>query len=303
MSFAVIDTAAGPVQVTHRLALAVQLVDVVQQRPVPAGLRVGIETPRSVAAAVRAEERGSGRQWPAVAMRDHGGGDFVLGYGPSVGTSLRVRVDDPARRWVPRRLSVDAWPLTDVEAVDGTPPGEVIPAMRRVVRIGLLPGAAYPSPGGVTGAFLTVVRDGAPVPWARVLAVTTAGRVGWGHGDEHGEVTVFAHRRDGVPDDRPRGFPVALRISYPDPQAPPPPPPPPGEPARPALPLSDRLRSVPLEPTAMPTAPQPPTDPPDLDTDVALGFKVPDGYVNAPQRVVAFRVGAIRRIVVDVPHP
>jgi hypothetical protein len=170
--------------------------------------------------------------------------------------------------------------------------------MRRVIRVGLLPAQAYPTPG-TTGATVLVTHQGVPVRWPRVEAFTTAGRAGWGHGDEHGEVSISAFHHEGIPPDEPVEFPVALRahIADPDPQ---PPPPPTDEPQ---LPPEDRLHDLPLEATELPDEPANPTDPLDLDTDVALGINVPDGYITGTDQIEHFTVGAIVRRRIEVTSP
>jgi hypothetical protein len=295
-----IEVAAGRVRVTRRLALAVEIVDVAGARPAGDGLRVGVETRRAVYAAAEAHRRGRPTVWPAIRLRDHGSGRFMLTYSGAIGQTVRIRVDDPLRRWSPRRLEVTLWTPQQVEAVDQEIPGARIRALRRVIRVGLLPGQAYPTPG-TTGATVLVTHQGVPVRWPRVEAFTTAGRVGWGHGDEHGQVSISAFHHEGIPPDEPVGFPVALRahIADPDPQ-PLPPPRPPGEPQ---LPLDDRLHDLPLEVTVLADEPANPTHPPDLDTDVALGVNVPDGYLTGPDQVEPFTVGAIVRRHIEVPSP
>jgi hypothetical protein len=295
-----IDVAAGRVRVTRRLALAVETVDIAAARPTGDGLRVGVETKRAVHAATEAYRRGRPGVWPAIRLRDHGSGRFMLTYCGAIGQTVRIRVVDPLRRWSPRRLEVTLWTPQQVEAVDQKLPGARIRAMRRVIRIGLLPGPAYPMPG-TTGATVLVTQQGVPIRWPRVEAFTTAGRVGWGHGDEYGQVSLAAFHHEAMPPDEPVGFPVALRAHIPDPDPQPPPPPPSSDELR--LPPDDRLHDLPLELTELPDEPANPIDPPVLDTAVALGVNVPDGYITRPDQVERFTVGATVRYRIDVASP
>jgi hypothetical protein len=286
-----IDVAAGRVRVTRRLALAVEVYDVAAARPAGEGLLVGVETERSVARAVAAWRRGRPPIWPAVPLRNHGGGRFMLDYGSRTGGTVRIRVEDPQLRWTPRRISVDLWTLAEVEAVDGRPPGVAVPALSRVLRVGLLPGPSY-AVSGATGALLSVATpQGTPVPWARVEAFSAIGRVGWGHGDEYGQVTVLASHLEGIPPDEPEMFMVALRPHVRDPAA--------GAPPGPELPPTDRLHDLVLESAVLPHPPQPR---PPLDTDLALGLTVPAGWVTGADQVETLRVGGIRRFDIEVPQ-
>ena len=292
MTITEIDVAAGRVRVTRRLALAVEVYDVAAARPAGEGLLVGVETERSVARAMAAWRRGRPSVWPAVPLRNHGGGRFMLDYGPAIGGTVRIRVVDPRLRWTPRRISVDLWTLAEVEAVDGQTPGAAVPALSRVLRVGLLPGPAY-AVAGATGARLSVMtQQGAPVPWARVEAFSAIGRVGWGHGDEQGEVMVLASHLQGIPPDEPESFMVALRPHVRDPATV-------GPPPEPELPPTDRLHDLVLETAVLPHPPQPR---PVLDTDLALGLTVPAGWITGTDQVETLRVGAIRRFDIEVPQ-
>lgn len=120
----------------------------------------------------------------------------LRGYGlrdDSRGAGAFAAQSDP-RRHVPRRLS-----LIPVQAL-GIPSATI----DNIRQAWLWPGAAYPL-GANTTALRGLVRRGATlaaaqaVPWARAVITAFGGvvpdfateqQVGWGHGDERGELTV-----------------------------------------------------------------------------------------------------------------
>jgi hypothetical protein len=118
-----------------------------------------------------------------------------------------------------------------------------------------------------------------PVRWARVEVFTAAGRLGWGHGDEHGEVVVVATDRSAYPPMGSANFPVVVRIRRPvNPPAP-----------DPDDPLSDLVvqrifRSV---------APPVPTN---LLNDRLRGITVPPGYDAPTDQVVNLRSGRVEQL-------
>lgn len=292
-----IDTPLGRVPVAHRLALAVAPVDAVTRRPAPPGIRVGRETVRSLARTQRPPRRALDPQRVAVGVAA-GAGAFVVLHDRSVPTEppagsppgtppeLTVRVTDPAGRFVPRRLRVPIWTLDDVGAVDDEPPsGTAVPALSRTIRPWLLPGAAYLPPGGATGARLRVVRSGAPVRWPRVEVFGTGGaRLGWGHGDEHGQVLLVI---DSLGSAMPSGpVAVALRVHVP--------------PAPAALPPdpagTDPLRDLPVE-----GLPRQPAGPVTFTDDATIGVAVPAGYATASADVVRTLVPGRVTSLPDIP--
>jgi len=110
---------------------------------------------------------------PAVVrVRDPAGRGPAL----SIEDPLDVRIWDPTRRFVARRLRM------------GLP---ALPQKGRVVRPALFPGAAYDLPAGAVACRGLVVRDGEPMPWARVEARRGAGVVGHAHGDDRGEFLLL----------------------------------------------------------------------------------------------------------------
>jgi hypothetical protein len=250
----------------HRLALAVEVVDATTGGPVAEPLRVTRET-------VRAPSGGPG-------FLDHGGGRFVLEHRRDVTAEAVLRITDPRRRFVPRRLKVRLWPLARVVEADQRPPtASYVPGRSRLLRPWLLPGSAAALPRGTTALRCRVTHAGAPVRWARLEMFTAAGRIGWGHGDERGEVLVVAGNRAAYPPIGATSFPTAVRVHRPVN----PPPPDPDDPLA-DLVVQRIFRSV---------APPVPTN---LDNARLRGIAVPPGYVTAPDQVVTLTSGRVATV-------
>jgi hypothetical protein len=115
-----------------------------------------------------------------------------------------------------------------------------------------------------------------PVRWARVELFTAAGRIGWGHGDERGEVVVVAGDRATFPPLGTATIPVAVRVH----RRGNPPAPSPGDP------LADLVSERILRPHAPPV-------PADLDNDRLRGITRPSVYLTAPDQVVSLTAGRI----------
>lgn len=264
-----ITVAAGEVDVLHRLALAVEAVDALTRDGASGRIQVARETAR---APTGDHHRG---------FRDHGGSVFVLRHAPSSATAL-IRLVDRRREYVARRLEVPLWPRAVVAQADATPPGLFVPARSRLLRPWLLPGPAYRLPRGTTALRCRIVHQGEPVRWPRVEVFTTAGRIGWGHGDERGEVLVVATERTAFPASGTSTFLVAVRVHLRDPQVVVPL-------VRPGDPLSD------LVVEQVPRSSAPPTTS-DLDNDLLRGLRVPPGYSTAPDQVITLTAGRTAEI-------
>jgi hypothetical protein len=250
-----IDTGVGPAEVRHRLALAVEPVDALTRRPVGPAVRVGRETPRGV-----------------VALETNGTAWFKLRHRGGLGGTATVRVDDPWRRYVPRRLAVPLWTVAEVEAADAQPPGPYVPVRSRLLRPWLLPGAAHPAPRTATGVRGRVVRAGLPVRWPRVEAIGPGDlTVGWAHGDERGEFLLLLTGTGTLAPPPPSDLNVRLLLHarLPAPGAPTPPP------------GADPLADLPREVLARSAAPPLPAD---LDNPLLRGQTVPAGYTTATNR-------------------
>jgi hypothetical protein len=297
VSFALLDTKSGLAVPLHRLALAVTPVDAVTGEPVGPGLRVGRETVRSVDYALRAGRAGNhiDPTEPLGGPYDVG---FVLSHRTTESATAVIRIDDRRRRYVPRRIEITLWTLAQVEASDTLvdpktgvvtlPHGPFVSATSRRTAPWLLPGPAYPAPATCTAVRTRIVRNGEPVRWARVEAFTAAGRrIGWAHGDEHGDVLLLAVESATFPAPGTTAtMPLALRVHHPDPTAP-------ADPAVDAqLAAGDGLADLTVEPLAR-TPISPPPGPP---ADDVTGLGRPIGYVTAPDQVRVVDVGRVTRV-------
>ncbi|MFK0044404.1 hypothetical protein ACIQU4_09910 [Streptomyces sp. NPDC090741] len=280
-----ITVEAGPVDVLHRLALAVRPLDARSRAAAGPGLRVGCES---------SPLPGRRQRRPDDLVRSlegHGATGFVLRHATAGGlpAAVTVRVDDPARRWIPRRFSIPLWTRAELSGADERPPtAPHVPATARLLIPWLLPGPAYPVPRGTTGLRLRVVRPDAaatPVRWPRVDAFGPGGvPLGWAHGDEHGQVLLLIDGVGVLPYPAPSRFPVALRTHAPEPLV-----------DAPADPRAD-LVAEPIARSANPPRPQ------DLDNAVLRGTARPAGYRTcAADTVRALTVGQVVHAA-DLPH-
>ncbi|MEU5952116.1 hypothetical protein [Streptomyces sp. NPDC047525] len=290
----------------HRLALGVETVDAVTGRAVGTAVRVGREVPDQP----RRRHRGQGLD-PMLRRTDlpleaSSTGRYRLRHElrrrpvppprngvPPAPAPVVVRIDDPSRRFVPRRLAVPLWTLAEVEAAEAA--GGHIPVRSRLLRPRLLPGSAYVLPRGVTG-LRGRVRDAAgPLPWARVEARIEDQPpdeviVGRAHGDERGEFLLVVTTLGDV--DLALRREVLLRIVVfgpaPVPASVPVPAP------SPAAGDEDRLSRLPVEPVPRAAGAPPPTEA-DLDTALMRGETPPPGYQqSSADRRVRVPVGGMR---------
>jgi hypothetical protein len=166
------------VPVVSRLALGVELWDVARGRRATAPLEV----------------RG-----PEGLLR-HDSGLLALTHRDDLSSPVELHVSDPARKFVPRRLSVPIAELDDVLAAEEA--GDQIPVARRSRRIALFPGAAYDVPARTTTLRGSVAHDGDPVQWARVEArLPGDGGPRWrAHGDDRGEFLLVVGPDDNTGD-------------------------------------------------------------------------------------------------------
>jgi hypothetical protein len=267
----VFDTAAGRVTAWHRLAVAVRCFDARTGAPVPVPLLIRREVfgPR-----------------PALPQLTVVGSAATLTYAASVGSRVVLRIEDPRRWWLPRRLALR--PPDRARAVAAV----YLPAARRALDAFLFPGPAHPLPSRCTGARVRVTRQGRPVAWPRLEVFGPGGvPAGWSYGDEHGDVLVLVTGTGNIAPPAPATFPVVLRAHVPDPAGPGPLDPfaTPDQPEQ--LRPDDPLNSLVAERL---TPPGGPTLPEGLDPDVARGIRVPPGYVTAgPDVVIPLTTGRV----------
>jgi hypothetical protein len=302
-----IHAGIGPVQALHRLALGVEPVDAFTRALIGRGARVGRELPQQPR-----RRRGTGpldllARRRDLAMESNGSGRFKLRHGPGVGSvaTVVVRVDDPWRRWVPRRFEVAIWTFAEVTASEDWPPttqtpakpatGPFVATRSRLLRPWLLPGSAYALPKGATGLRGQVTRGGRALPWPRVDALGPGDVVvGRAHGDERGEfLLVITGTGTLVP---PPLTTLDIRLVLRGL----PPPAPGGPPAKGALPADDPLFGLPLEPVAKSANPPSAAD---LDNPLLRGETPPAGYVlsTTPPPVLTLDIGRVRAVPVPFP--
>ncbi|MFI9386618.1 hypothetical protein [Kutzneria sp. NPDC052558] len=261
----------GPIAVRHRLALGVEALDATTRTLAGSGLTAVRETPRG-----------------QVALDSDDNGRFKLRHGPGVGTNVVLRLDDPNRRFVPRRFSIPLWTLAEVLPVDQDPPtGPYIPVASRLLRPWLLPGSAYRATRGSTALRGRVVRDGGrPARWARLNALGAKGELlGWTHCDDRGEFFLLIGSAGALPPPAPDTLDVDLVVTAPATATTPDP--------------ADRLTDLVVE--AAPRSPAPPS-PSDLDNDLVRGLAIPPGYraSTAPRPHLTVPVGEVLAVARDV---
>ena len=204
-----IQTSVGLVNVLHRLALGVECMDPLTDRLVLTPVRVGRELQREPFIPVRDP------RWPCATLMRSGPARFKVGYDVPLPTEFVVRVDDPTRRLVPRRLKVRSLPVDTLDAVparaavpahDGIPAQPAVPAQpyvpvdHRLLRVWMWPGSAAPLPVGSTVVRGRVLRDGVPARWARVTATgPNGGTVGHAHADDRGEFVLVVTDAEQAP--------------------------------------------------------------------------------------------------------
>lgn len=247
--------------VLHRLALGVECLDAVTGTRVTTPLRVGWQ------AFPRLRQRPLDPSWPCLDLEPIGTGRFRLRYAIPLPTQpLVIRVDDPTRRYVPRRFAV---PVRAESAVDAP----YVPVLSRVLRLWLAPGSAHQFVGGTS-----VVRgrvawpDGSPVRWGRVTALApTTAPAGHAFTDDRGEFVLPVLD----PDQNPLESTVQLLL-YVSAANPPPVPD-----------LLDRCADLPVEPIPLSSVPPLPAE---LDNALLRGTSSPAGFAPSarpPVQVIA----------------
>jgi hypothetical protein len=179
---ATIETSIGPSDVLHRLALAVECRDALTDRLAISPLRAGYELLRSPYVPV------PDPTYPCIRLDVAGPARFKLRHDVPLPTRVRVRIDDPSRHFVPRRLRLLLWPVSQL---DGSPAQPYIPTDYRLLRVWLWPGTAASFPVGSTVVRGRVMRNGQPARWARVTARGATNAVaGFAHADDRGEFAL-----------------------------------------------------------------------------------------------------------------
>jgi hypothetical protein len=276
-----VDTAVGPADVLHRLALVVECVDSVAQRRLSTQVRVGREVSPLLLPV------GYESSWPCLDLIPRGPGRAMILFDWRTPTKpVRIRIVDPARRYVARRFELPLWTLAEIVAAEAAPP--MVPAGSRLLRPWLSPGSAYQAAQSTTAIRGRVASGGTAVRWARLTAIGPGNQaVGWAHADERGEFLLVIADTGTLPPPAPSELAIDLRVIAPDPQQVPP--------------VSDDAYAD-LVVEALPRSANPPT-PKDLDNGALRGRAQPAGYVAntaaVPQLTVP--VGHELALTTDIP--
>lgn len=231
-------------EVVHRLAAGIEPVDALSGARAGQAVSVSLEDPRALAGAR-----------PLA----HAGGRWSMRYVPRLPAHIDVRVADPTRRFVARRLRLPI--VAEQKVRHGERAGPVVAASERTWRPALFPGAAYAPSPFATGVRGRSIHAGAPARWVRVEAAVSRGEaVLWrAHGDDRGEFLLLIgpnpHAAGALPAS------IAIRIDVFGAPAP-------AGPAAGAA--SDPYWDLPLELVA----------PPGPDDPVSSGAALPTGYAG-----------------------
>jgi hypothetical protein len=128
-------------------------------------------------------------------------GRFAVTYLVSdLASPVAVRLFDPGRRFVPRRLAFPLLTEDELAAQELAHASNPWPPITgRAFRPALFPGAAYGTQAGATVIRGRAVHpDGSPVRWCRVHATDAAQGtpLGWAHGDDRGEFLLVLTSSD-----------------------------------------------------------------------------------------------------------
>lgn len=284
-----IDTAVGPADVLHRLALVVECVDSVMERRLGTQVKIGREVSPLLL------PRGYPPGWPCLDLIPRGPGRGMILFDWRTPTKpVRIRIADPARRYVPRRFELPLWTLAEIVAAEATPP--VVPAASRLLRPSLSPGTAYQAARGTTAIRGRVASGGTGVRWARLTAIGPGPQaVGWAQADERGEFLLVIADTGTLPPPAPSELTVDLTVIAPAPAAAQPP----------AQSAGDQSAADPyadLVVEALPRSANPPS-PTDLDNDILRGRAMPPGYIASTSAVppLTVPVGGELTLTTDIP--
>jgi hypothetical protein len=278
-----IDTVVGPADVLHRLALVVECVDSVDERRASTRVRIGREVSPLLLPA------GYESSWPCLDLIPRGPGRAMILFDWRTPTKpVRIRIVDPARRYVARRFELPLWKLAEIVAAEAAPP--MVPAGSRLLRPWLSPGSAYQAAPSTTAIRGRVASGGTAVRWARITAIVDASHhpqaVGWAHADERGEfLLVIADT--GMLGAFPTELDIDLKVIAPDPQQ--------------APPVSDDAYAD-LVVETLPRSANPP-GPHDLDNGVLRGRAQPAGYVANTAAVPQLKIPVGRELALTTDIP
>ena len=184
-------------EVVHRLAAGIEPLDAIRGTRAGRFARVNLEHPRHL---------------PAAGPVAHAGGRWSIRYVTRLPGHVDIRIEDPLRRLVARRLRLPVVPEAKVR--DAERAGGSLAASQRTWRPALFPGAAYPATASATGIRGRATRAGTPARWVRVearLAGTTD--VLWrAHGDGRGEFLLVVGPDPQAPAELPDTIAVTIDV-------------------------------------------------------------------------------------------
>jgi hypothetical protein len=270
--------------VLHRLALVVESVDSVVERRASTRVRIGREVSPLLLPV------GYESSWPCLDLIPRGPGRAMIVFDRRTPAKpVRIRIVDPARRYVARRFELPLWTLAEIVAAEAAPP--MVPAGSRLLRPWLSPGSAYQPAPSTTAIRGRVANGGTAVRWARITAIVddhhhAPQTVGWAHADERGEfLLVIADT--GTLGPFPNELDIDLRVIAPDPQQ--------------APPVSgDAYADLVVE--ALPRSANPPA-PHDLDNGILRGRAQPAGYAANTSAVPQLKVPVGRELTLTTDIP
>jgi hypothetical protein len=274
----IIKTVFGEAQVLHRLALAVDSVDAVTRSPLATQVRIGAEV------VPRLRTYPDDPTWPCADLIPHGLGRATRLHQPPMPANITVRIDDPTRRYVPRRLTTALRSDADITASDNQT-GTYIPVGSREMRPWLSPGSAYQMPRSTTAVRGRVARGAGAARWPRITAIGQGGQeIGWAHGDDRGEFVLVIVSTGAIHPPAPSTLAVTLIVTAP---------------SNPSEVTDDPLADLVVE-----TVPQPQVPPTDSDRDSPLlrGRATPPGYVTSTTPTnLTISVGVTTQLPTAVP--
>lgn len=237
----------------RKLGLGLELFDAARRTRIPSRIDVCLDgVPFAADPALQPRVRDSLERIPRHSSCLH-----ALMDRPGLPNPLNVRLADPSRRYVPRRLSIPY----------ATRPTVLSPW--------LYPGAAWDTTDAVTALRGRVLRaSGGVVRWARIEARLEAtepgtGRlIGTAHGDDRGDYLLLIDNAAATTGDIVDPLPVEITV-YGLPAAP--------TPSPTDLPSRDPLWDLPLEPVS--------------DDEVTRGVKRPGAYVQLVRDTGAIPLG------------
>jgi hypothetical protein len=191
----------------ERLVLGIEPVDALRGGRVGSPIEVALDRPPAQPRHAPDDLYGlSDATEPSARVRRHRSSRYVVVASDEVRIPVALRINDPTRRFVPRRIRY-AVPLN------------VNDSRFRVRRPALFPGAAYDIDETATGLRGRVTWTSAPtspvVRWARVEATINGARVGYAHGDDRGEFLLVLGSAAGGLGDLPRPLRAVVTVFAP----------------------------------------------------------------------------------------